>query len=176
TAGFLGSAHEPFFLNADPAAANFKITDLEVPPGESATRLDNRKRLLEQVDDLQRRTETRTTGMHDAAYERAFRLLTSTEAKRAFNLAAETASVRDRYGRNTFGQSCLMARRLIETGVRFVTVNHFDTVFNLSCWDMHADGGSLNNTYLDYERHLCPQFDWAFTALVSDLEQRGLLQ
>src|SRR5205823_9912488 len=69
TAGFLGSAHEPFFLNADPAAANFKITDLEVPPGESATRLDNRKRLLEQVDDLQRRTETRTTAMHDAAYE-----------------------------------------------------------------------------------------------------------
>ena len=69
-----------------------------------------------------------------------------------------------------------MARRLIEGGVRYVTVNHFDTVFNLTCWDMHADGGGLNNTYLDYERHLCPQFDLAFTALIEDLEQRGLLQ
>jgi uncharacterized protein (DUF1501 family) len=68
-----------------------------------------------------------------------------------------------------------MARRLIESGVRYVTVNHFDTVFNLSCWDMHADGGGLNNTYLDYERMLCPQFDWAFTALINDLQERGLL-
>ncbi|HJZ56089.1 MAG TPA: DUF1501 domain-containing protein [Gemmataceae bacterium] len=176
TAGYLGSAHEPFFLNADPAAANFKVADLEVPQGESATRLDARKKLLDQVDDLQRRTETRTTTMHDAAYERAFRLLTSTEAKRAFNLGEEKDALRDRYGCNTFGQSCLMARRLVEAGVRYVTVNHFDTVFNLSCWDMHADGGGLNNTYLDYERHLCPQFDWAFTALIQDLEQRGLLQ
>jgi uncharacterized protein (DUF1501 family) len=57
-----------------------------------------------------------------------------------------------------------------------VTVNHFDTVFNLTCWDMHADGGGLDNTYLDYERHLCPQFDLAFTALIEDLEQAGLLQ
>lgn len=176
TAGYLGSAHEPFFLNSDPAAANFKVGDLEVPAGESASRLDNRKRLLEQVDDLQRRSESRTTTTHDAAYERAFRLLTSSEAKRAFNLGDEKDTIRDRYGRNTFGQSCLMARRLIESGVRYVTVNHFDTVFNLSCWDMHADGGSLNNTYLDYERHLCPQFDWAFTALLQDLEERGMLQ
>ena len=68
-----------------------------------------------------------------------------------------------------------MARRLIEGGVRYVTVNHFDTVFNLSCWDMHADGGGLNNTYLDYERHLCPQFDLGFTALIDDLDQKGLL-
>ena len=113
--------------------------------------------------------------MHDASYERAFRLLTSPEAKKAFNLSAETDKVRDRYGRNTFGQSCLMARRLIESGVRYVTVNHFDTVFNLSCWDMHADGGGLNNTYLDYERMLCPQFDWAYSALLTDLEERGLL-
>jgi hypothetical protein len=176
TAGYLGSAHEPFFLNADPARPDFKVGDLEVPPGESSSRLDNRKRLLEQVDELQRRTETRSTTMHDASYERAFRLLTSSEAKRAFAIDQEPENVRDRYGRNTFGQSCLMARRLIESGVRYVTVNHFDTVFSLSCWDMHADGGGLNNTYLDYERHLCPQFDWAFTALIQDLEDRGLLE
>src|SRR4051812_12697353 len=176
TAGHLGSAHEPFFLNADPAKPDFKVADLEVPAGESASRLDARTRLLNQVDELQRRTETRSTQMHDASYERAFRLLTSTSAKRAFNLAEEPDKLRDRYGRNTFGQSCLMARRLIEGGVRYVTVNHFDTVFGQSCWDMHADGGGLNNTYLDYERHLCPQFDWAFTALLQDLEDRGLLK
>ena len=68
-----------------------------------------------------------------------------------------------------------MARRLVERGCRHVTVNHFDTVFGISCWDMHADGGSLNNTYADYERLLCPQFDLAFTALLEDLEQQGLL-
>jgi hypothetical protein len=175
TAAHLGSAHEPFFLNADPAARNFKVGDIELPQGESQSRLDARKRLLEQVDELQKHTESRAVGEHDAAYQRAFRLLTSPEAKRAFNLDDEPGKTRDRYGRNTFGQSCLMARRLIEAGVRFVTVNHFDTVFNLSCWDMHADGGGLNNTYLDYERLLCPQFDWAFSALVSDLADRGLL-
>jgi hypothetical protein len=176
TAAYLGSAHEPFFLNADPALPGFKVADLEVPKKDSKFRLDARKKLLEQIDELQKRTETASTTGHDAAYERAFRLLTSPKAKKAFDLAQEKDALRDRYGRNTFGQSCLMARRLIESGVRCVTVNHFDTVFNLTCWDMHADGGGLNNTYLDYERHLCPQFDWAYTALIEDLENRGLLK
>jgi hypothetical protein len=176
TAGYLGSAHEPFLLGADPARPDFRVADLEVPGGMSASRLDDRRRLFEQLDQLQRRTETRSTQMYDSSYERAFRLLTSQRAKDAFNLSLEPDRLRDRYGRNTFGQSCLMARRLIEGGVRCVTVNHFDTVFGLSCWDMHADGGGLNNTYLDYERHLCPQFDLAFTALIEDLEERGMLQ
>jgi hypothetical protein len=175
TAGHLGSAHEPFFLNADPARPDFKVADLEVPNGQSGFRLDARKRLLAQLDELQRRTETHSTQMHESSYNRAFRLLTSPKAKEAFDLNRENDKLRDRYGRNTFGQSCLMARRLVENGVRYVTVNHFDTVFSISCWDMHADGGGLNNTYLDYERHLCPQFDQAFTALVEDLAQRGLL-
>jgi hypothetical protein len=176
TAGYLGSAHEPFFLNADPAAKDFKVSDLEVPRDQTGFRVDARRKLLGQLDELQRRTETRSTQMLDSSYERAFRLLTSPKAKKAFDLTQEKDTLRDRYGRNTFGQSCLLARRLVESGVRYVTVNHFDTVFNLSCWDMHADGGGLNNTYLDYERHLCPQFDLAFTALVEDLESRGLLQ
>jgi hypothetical protein len=176
TAAHLGSAHEPFFLNADPARPDFKVADLEVPVKDSKFRLDARKKLLDQLDELQRRTETSTTTSHDSAYERAFRLLTSPRAKKAFDLNAEKDALRDRYGRNTFGQSCLMARRLIESGVRYVTVNHFDTVFNLTCWDMHADGGGLNNTYDDFERMLCPQFDWAFTALIEDLEARGLLK
>ncbi|MEK6233072.1 MAG: DUF1501 domain-containing protein [Planctomycetales bacterium] len=174
-AGYLGSAHEPFFLGGDPARPDFKVSNLAPPPGQTEFRVSARRRLLSQIDDLQRRAETKSTADRDTAYRRAFNLLTSPETKKAFDLSEESDKLRDRYGRNTFGQSCLMARRLIEQGSRFVTVNHFDTVFGVSCWDMHANGGNLNNTYLDYERHLCPQFDWAFTALIDDLEQRGLL-
>lgn len=176
TAAYLGSAHEPFFLNSDPARPDFKVSDLEAPKGHDAFRIDARKKLLNQLDALQGAAESRSAQMHDSSYDRAFQLLTSPKAKETFDLSRETPKLRDRYGRNTFGQSCLMARRMIESGVRYVTVNHFDTVFNLSCWDMHADGNSLNNTYLDYERLLCPQFDLAFSALIEDLEQRGLLE
>lgn len=173
---FLGSAHEPFFLGADPASPDFKVANLTPPPDQAEARVSARRNLLTQLDGLQRRTESRSTQELDSSYNRAFNLLTSPTTKMAFELQHESDKVRDRYGRNTFGQSCLMARRLIESGTRCVTVNHFDTVFGQTCWDMHADGGGLNNTYLDYERHLCPQFDWAFTALIQDLEQRGMLQ
>ena len=174
-ATYLGSAHEPFFLGGDPANSDFKVANLTPSDGQTEFRINARQDLLTQIDKLQRRTETKATRDFDTAYARAFNLLTSPETKKSFDVTSESDKMRDRYGRNTFGQSCLMARRLIENGTRFVTVNHFDTVFNLSCWDMHADGGSLDNTYSDYERSLCPQFDWAFTALVEDLEQRGML-
>ena len=176
TAAFLGSAHEPFCLEADPASPTFKVANLSPPADQAEPRVSARRNLLTQIDNLQRRAESKSTQDLDASYARAFNLLTSPTTKQAFELSHEAEEVRDRYGRNTLGQSCLMARRLLEAGTRYVTVNHFDTVFNLSCWDMHADGGGLNNTYLDYERHLCPQFDQAFTALILDLEQRGMLQ
>ena len=175
TAAYIGSAHEPFFLGADPARSDFKVVDLQPPAGQTEFRINARKQLLTQIDEVQRKAESNSAIGRDAAYARAFNLLTSPEAKQAFDLTQENAKLQDRYGRNTLGQSCLMARRLIERGARFITVNHFDTVFNLSCWDMHADGGGLNNTYLDYERMLCPQFDWAFTALIEDLGYRGML-
>src|SRR3954471_22975469 len=89
TAGHIGSAHEPFFLNADPASPSFRVADLEVPAGQSATRLDGRRQLLTQLDELQRRTESRSTQMHDSSYQRAFTLLTSQRAKEAFDLARE---------------------------------------------------------------------------------------
>ena len=173
---YLGSAHEAFFLGGDPAQKGFKVKNLTHPAGQTEFRVSSRKNLLKEIDRVQRRTETNTTKQFDTAYERAFSLLTSPESKRAFDLKNEPDKVRDRYGRNTLGQSCLMARRLIESGTRFVTVNHFDTVFNVTCWDMHADGGGLDNTYLDYERHLCPQLDQAFTALLEDLEQSGMIE
>jgi len=175
TAAYLGSGHEPFFLGSDPARSDFKVSDLQPPAGQTEFRLNARKQLLSQIDEVQRKAETNPEVGRDTAYARAFNLLTSPEAKQAFDLTQETPKLRDRYGQNSLGQSCLMARRLIERGCRYVTINHFDTVFGISCWDMHADGGGLNNTYADYERLLCPQFDWAFTALIEDLSYRGLL-
>ncbi len=175
SAAYLGSAHEPFFLGADPAKSDFKVVDLAPPAGQSEFRLNSRRQLLTQIDDVQRKADTNSEVGRDTAYNRAFNLLTSPEAKQAFDLTQETGDIQDRYGRNTLGQSCLMARRLVERGCRYVTINHFDTVFGISCWDMHADGGGLNNTYADYENLLCPQFDWAFTALIEDLTQRGML-
>ena len=175
-AAYLGSAHQPFFLGGDPARKKFQVANLVHPAGQTEFRINSRRKLLTQLDKLQQRTESSTTSQRDTAYNRAFNLLTSPETKKAFALENESDKLRDRYGRNTFGQSCLMARRLIERGCRYVNVNHFDTVFNIACWDMHANGGNLNNTYLDYENILCPQFDLAFTALIEDLEDRGLLK
>jgi uncharacterized protein (DUF1501 family) len=94
----------------------------------------------------------------------------------AVDLTRENDDLRRQYGMNTFGQSCLLARRLIEQGVRLVTVNMFDTVFNDITWDCHADGASLPTTLEDYRDTLCPMFDWAYTALLEDLSQRGLLK
>ncbi len=96
-------------------------------------------------------------------------------AGRAFDLDAEREAVRDRYGRNTFGQNCLRARRLVQHGVRFVTVNMFDTVFHRITWDCHATGGDLCATLDDYRTTLCPMLDQAYTALLDDLEVLGLL-
>jgi hypothetical protein len=83
--------------------------------------------------------------------------------------------MRERYGRNTFGQSCLLSRRLIESGVRLVTVNMFESVFDRITWDCHADGGGLPTTLDDYRDTLCPMFDRAYTALLDDLYERGML-
>jgi hypothetical protein len=93
----------------------------------------------------------------------------------ALDLDQERNSLRDRYGRNTFGQTCLQARRLVEQGVQVVTVNMFTTVFDSISWDCHADCGSLATTLNDYAGTVCPMFDLAYSALLDDLSQRGLL-
>jgi hypothetical protein len=175
-AAFLGKAHEPFFLNGDPGDPAFKVGSLALPAGQVESRVASRRDLLKDLDQLQRRVESQQFAARDTAYERAFSLVLSPDTKKAFELEDEKPELRDRYGRNTFGQSCLLARRLIERGVRMCTVNHFSTVFNVVCWDMHADGGSLNPTVQDYKQVLCPQFDNAYATLLDDLEDRGLLQ
>jgi hypothetical protein len=174
-AGYLGARHEPFFLRGDTSATNFKVADLAAAETDPA-RLKTRKDLLDAVDAAHRAFDaTEDSRSRDNAYDQAFGLLFAEKAKKAFDIVAEKAETRDRYGRNTFGQACLLARRLVEHGVRFVTVNMFDTVFNEITWDCHADGGSLAVRLDDYKETLCPTFDLAYTALLDDLKQRGML-
>ena len=176
TAGYLGAKHEPFFLRGDAAAKGFQIADINAPSGVDPARMKSRKELLDAVDSLHRAFDTtEDIRSRDSAYDQAFGLLFAEKAKKAFDLEQEKGEVRNRYGRNTFGQSCLLARRLVENGVRFVTVNMFDTVFSDITWDMHADGGSLNVNLNDYKETLCPMFDVAYTALLDDLKQKGML-
>jgi hypothetical protein len=175
-AGFLGHEFSPYYLNADPAATDFSVTELASSQSVDPARLVGRHDLLKAVDDAQRRLENSNAGqLGDTAVGDAFGQIFSPESKQAFDVAAEKDAVRDRYGRNTFGQSCLLARRLVETGVRLVTVNMFDTVFNKTTWDCHANGGSLAVTLDDYKQTLCPMLDSAYTALLEDLYQRGML-
>jgi hypothetical protein len=176
TAGYLGAKHEPFFLRGDAAAKGFQIADINPPSGIDPERMKTRKALLDAVDGAQKAFDaTEDVRSRDSAYDQAFGLLFAERAKKAFDIADEKDAVRNRYGRNTFGQSCLLARRLVENGVRFVTVNMFDTVFSDITWDMHADGGSLNVNLNDYKETLSPMFDLAYTALLDDLKQRGML-
>ena len=174
-AAYLGAKHEAFFLRGDPSAATFQVGDLTAT-GIDPARLRSRKELLDTIDGAQRAFDaTEDSRSRDNAYEQAFGLLFAEKAKKAFDIHAENDEVRGRYGRNTFGQSCLLARRLVEHGVRLVTVNMFDTVFNEITWDCHADGGSLAVNLNDYKETLCPMFDLAYTALLDDLKQRGML-
>ncbi len=110
----------------------------------------------------------------DGNFSLAYRLMSSPQARAAFALDQEPASTRDRYGRTRFGQSCLLARRLVERGVRFVTVNMFETVFDEVTWDIH---GSRPFTDINQmAREVVPNFDRAYTALLEDLHERGLYQ
>lgn len=175
-AGYLGARHEPFFLRADPGASKFEVADLNAPKGLDPARMKTRKELLDAVDSAHRTFDaTEDSRARDVAYEKAFELLFSPKTKKAFDLTTEKADLRARYGRNTFGQSCLLARRLVENGCRLVTVNMFDTVFGEITWDCHADGGNLAVDLEDYKNTLCPMFDLAYTALLEDLKQRGML-
>ncbi len=127
-AGFLGSAHSPFQVNADPGAPDFRLAELDLPGELTIDRLDHRAELLRRLDARRRRIEERAAARGpgpdpaDVYTEKAFGLLHSEAVRRAFDLAAEDPRLRDRYGRTKLGQSMLLARRLVEAGVRFVTV------------------------------------------------------
>lgn len=164
--GFLGAAANPFQVSRDPNDPDFRVQELELPAELSPGRLEDRRSLLAHVDAQKRRAERQAMTVYQ---DRAFQLLYSEQVRRAFDLAREAPAVRDRYGRTTLGQSLLLARRLVEAGVRFVNVN--DKVHNgqLANWDSHENNfGRLKNDLL-------PPADRAFSALIEDLEARGLL-
>ena len=174
-AGFLGKAHDPFVLMADPSKPNFKVPDLLPPDSIGEARLERRKKLRSIVDNTVKSFEkSEDARLLDASFESAFRIISSKNAREAFDLSKEPLKVRERYGMTRFGQCCLLARRLIEAGVRFVTVNTFLTVFNEITWDIH---GTKPFTSIEGMRDIvAPRYDQAYGALISDLSERGLLE
>jgi hypothetical protein len=160
--GYLSTAYGPFSLGSDPASKGFSVRDLNMAGGITPERFERRRSILGTVDDHFRKLEKSDalTAM-DSFYQAAYGLVSSKEAREAFNLAAEPEAIRKEYGEHEAGQRMLMARRLVEGGVRFVSMTY-------GGWDHHA------NIAKSLEKQL-PNFDQAFAALVTDLDRRGML-
>ncbi len=160
--GYLSTAYGPFSLGGDPASKGFAVRDLNMASGITPERFERRRTILGTVDEHFRSLEKSDalTAM-DSFYQSAYGLVSSQQAREAFNLAAEPEPIREEYGQNEAGQRMLMARRLVEGGVRFVSMT-------FGGWDHHANIAKSMETQL-------PKFDQAFAALVTDLDRRGML-
>ena len=166
--GFLGHAYDPLFVLRDPNAKDFSVPELTLQADIGAQRLAVRRALYDRLEHTiaERFRGTSATTM-TAFQSRAIDLLTSPETQRAFQITDEPACVRDAYGRNIYGQSVLLARRLIEAGTRVVTVSWAPDAN--ATWDTHG------SNFVTLKTRLLPQFDAACSSLVSDLDERGLL-
>jgi len=173
-AGFLGKGFDPFVLNADPSRKDFQVPDLLPPQEIGEARLRRRRQLRDIVDETVRNFEASANAqLMDSSFAAAYRLMTSARARDAFDLAKEPEAVRERYGLTRFGQCCLLARRLVEAGVRFVTINTFITVFDEITWDIH--GSKPFTSIQGMKEIVAPMYDRGYSALIEDLSQRGLL-
>lgn len=163
--GYAGSEHNPFIIEDDPSKANFSIDGVTLPGGMSATRFQRRERMLVKLDKWQKKVETtgNDIGAMNSFYEKAFSMVTSPRAKKAFDIQQEPERVRERYGMTKFGQSCLLARRMVEAGVRFVNVT-------MGGWDTHA------NNFKTLKDRNFPAIDQGWSALLEDLKVRGMLE
>jgi hypothetical protein len=164
--GFLGGGFAPFCVRSDPSSPHFRVDDLDLPTDMSWEEISDRKWLLKQIDARFRDRDTK--GVFEARsrhYEEAESIIRSPQVKKAFDIWSEPESLRNRYGVTPLGQGCLLARRLAEAGARFVTVNAARAI-----WDTHADN------FRRMEKQLLPEFDMAFSALMEDMHQRGLLE
>lgn len=162
-AAYLGASYNPFAPDANPNEANFKVKNLTPPSRVSAERLDARKKLVGDIDTIRRDIDLKgDLGGLDTFYRDAMEMVTSPKATAAFDVSKEPVKLRDRYGRNDLGQSCLLARRLVEAGVTFVTVQAGGG------WDTHS------NNFTELKKRLLPQYDAGVAALVEDLHDRGL--
>ncbi|MDB5352233.1 MAG: hypothetical protein JWN86_3480 [Planctomycetota bacterium] len=161
-AGFLGDQYNPFVLPGDASSPGFKVRDVSLPTGVDSDRFGRRMKALKAVDTWQSRMESSASPIQaaDSFYQKAYSLITSPRAKTAFDLQREDPRMRDRYGRHSLGQGCLLARRLIESGVRFVTVTD-------GGWDTHQDN------FKSLKDRLLPRLDSALSALLEDLSDRG---
>jgi len=160
--GFLSSSYAGFSLGADPASKGFKVRDLNLPGGVDEGRFSTRRKILDVVNDHFRSKEkSDSLDAVDTFYNRAYAMISSQKAREAFDIEKEDAKTRDEYGRGTAGSRLLLCRRLVESGVRFVTTTY-------GGWDMHGniEGGIKSQV---------PQFDQAIAALIRDLDRRGLL-
>ena len=164
SAGYLGVAHGPFTALGDPNARDFSVRALAAPEGQSLEQVEARRRQLARVDTRFRSLDLANQDIDgmDQSYQKAFEILQSTDVRQACDLNRENDKIRESYGRHTFGQSCLLARRLIEAGTRCVSVY-------MGGWDTHRDN------FQDLKNTLLPPWDQGLEALVEDLHQRGLL-
>lgn len=162
---YLGSTAAPFVVEADPNAPNFSVPDLVPPMEVPASRLGSRRDLLRVVNRFARSGEVqanRQAAALDQFQQKAFDLMTSPATQKAFDIAQEPDSLRDAYGRHSLGQSCLMARRLVEAGVRCVLIDHTN-------WDTHY------NNFNVLKNDLLPHLDSAMPTMLADLQDRGML-
>jgi hypothetical protein len=163
--GFLGPKYDPLVVNDDPNDANFKVPNLVPNTQIAGGRLNERQTLLARLDERQQTIPPEVTRDYDANHAKALSLLTSGKAGGAFDLSKEPAAVRERYGRHTWGQSHLLARRLVEAGVPFVTTVNGPSII----WDTHIDN------FNGMKNRLVPPMEQAYAALLDDLTERGLL-
>ena len=160
--GYLSSSFAPFSVGSDPASGNFTVRDLTLPGGVDDNRFTRRRNILDAVNDhFVNKEKADSLNAVDTFYKRAYGMVSSQEAREAFDINKEDGKLRDAYGRNQAGARMLLARRLVEGGARFVTMTY-------GGWDMH------NNIEASMDRQM-PEFDKAFATLITDLDQRGLL-
>jgi hypothetical protein len=169
-AGFLGRAADPWLITCEPEKDKFEVPGLALPADVSAPRFEGRKGLLSALDEVRWSRDRQGAGDSGGHVHRAFEMISSPAARKAFDLASEGTRQRDRYGRSRFGQSCLLARRLVEAGVPLVRVNwtRMPNCPNNGHWDTH----SKNSEAL---KKMMPTLDTAYTALLEDLSDRGML-
>ena len=160
--GFYGPSHSPFVIETDPVEPDFEVRDLRVADGLRDRRFELRKKLLTNGEALAESNQSGPAKDMKTYYQKALELVTSTEAKQAFDINAEPKGIREMYGYHQLGQCALLARRLVEAGCRFVGIEH-------GSWDTHV------NNFESMDTSLGPPCDQAFAALVNDLTQRGLL-
>ncbi|HYE33576.1 MAG TPA: DUF1501 domain-containing protein [Methylomirabilota bacterium] len=178
-ASFLGKAHDPLLVTQDPNASDFRLPELSLPANVTYERLSARREMQKLIDQQTRMLDYSAAARGlDSYYEKALAMLNSTQLRNAFDLSSEPESLRDAYGRTTYGQSCLLARRLVEAGVKFVTVYFSDNIGGQSTtsggWDTHG----FNNTrmYPIIEKYHLPLTNQTLPTFMEDMDSRGLLK